>query len=44
MDILGVAEGAAPDQARPAITSAKDKLIQGYLAALDTLESSGAGG
>ena len=44
MDILGVAEGAAPDQARPAITSAKDKLIQGYLAALDALESNGAGG
>ncbi|MBM4461960.1 MAG: hypothetical protein FJ012_01315 [Chloroflexi bacterium] len=44
LDILEVAEGASPDQARRVITEAKEKLVQSYLTALDALEGDGAGG
>jgi hypothetical protein len=43
LDILGVAEGASPDRARPAITDAKEKLVQSYLSALDALEGDSTG-
>jgi hypothetical protein len=43
LEVLEAVEGVTPDQARPAITAAKAKLLQDYLAALDALESQGDG-